>query len=1620
MNKHGKTLGEMLSSFAPTGKAAEETLHAIYRGEADALVIETKNGPRVFTLRDATEPYRELVERMPGAAVIVDADHTILYSNGGLARMLRREGLAGNDLLDLVAPAQRGLAKEVLAAGARTPSAAEVALISADGGETPVRASAAPMTFDGHDCVALVVTALDDIEALKMSEAALREGERRFQIALKNSPIVVFEQDLDLRYTWIFNPRLGYKASEVIGKTDDEIMEPECAAVQTQIKRRVIETGQPARDEVAVAAPGAPLEYYDMFVEPRRDSTGRIVGVVCAATDISEHKKSEQALRDSQDRTQLATEATEVGIWEWNVITNSVRWDAQMFRIYGVTPTTDGVVPYGVWAASLEPDELHRQQELTRQHALIGGVYRREFPMRRRDNGELRVVHSVEQIRLNSEGQVESFVGTNLDVTERKRAERALFESEERKSFLLELGDALKPLGDPDEIKETASKALGRHIGGNQVLYAEIDPTGTLAIVSRDWTDGSMASNVGVHKLVDFGPQFIDDLRTAKTVFIDDIQSDPRTCSPEAQATFRARNIAAFVSVPLVKNGRLISVLSVHCHSVRRWSALEISLVEEVGDRTWAAVQRARAEQALRASDAYSRSLFESSPDCVKVMSLDGRLEQMNGNGLSTLEIDDFEEFRGRFWPDLWPQEARAGLEAAMAEAGAGRTANFSGFCPTMKGVPKWWDVMITAIPGPDGSPARLIAASRDVTERKRADENLRKNDALMSLAADAARMTYAEFDFNSGGLHLADNYAHVMGYAPSPLPAETDLASITASLLSHVAPEDRTRVEAAYHGFVEGRRDGSVTYRVLGDDGAQRWIESRWNAETDASGRLMRGVVASLNITERKRAEEWLREYQQRVQLATEATGVGIWEWNVKTGAIWWDRPMFDIYGIPPTSDGMVDYDIWAASVLPEDLAEQEELLRQHAREGGINWREFRLRRKDNQEVRVIEAVETVRLDGAGQVEWVVGTNLDITEKKRSQLALKESDERLRFALNGAKAAAWQWNILTNEMNWSPECYELYGRDPERELARYELWRDSLLPEDLERTERLIRGLIDQGGTEYRTQYRVMQPSGEIRWLAAMGKLEYDSDGEPLRMAGINLDITRQKRAEQDLMESETRFRAAQEASLDAFMIYEPVKDSAGRVVDLKVVYVNPMAAQYVRSTPQLMQGRLISEIMPGAKLANGLIEQNARIIESGRTQEYVLDYDADGIKGYFRNLVVPFGRYAAATFRDITALVEGTKALAAAKAEAEQADRAKSRFLAAASHDLRQPVQSLVLLLSIVDRQAKAAGVAKMGETVRMMQSAVDSLNGLLSGILDISRLDAGVVAPEMQAVDVGAIIEKLTGEYRAKAADKGLEIRAAGKILWARSDPALLQRALRNLMENALRYTNEGGVLVCARLRGERVRIDVVDTGIGVAEDQRKHIFEEFFQAHNPGRDHGEGLGLGLAIVSRLAKLLGAEIEVRSKVGKGSRFSLSLPKARDIFLVGAKGADARKLDGRILVVEDNSIVRQALVTMLEDWGAKTSAVVSGEEALDLAVRGEWDFDALLADHRLGAGLTGVQTALEIGRRIGRRVPTLVLTGDTAKERIAEIESSGFVFLHKPVDGEILLHQLSQLMTR
>ncbi len=312
-------------------------------------------------------------------------------------------------------------------------------------------------------------------------------------------------------------------------------------------------------------------------------------------------------------------------------------------------------------------------------------------------------------------------------------------------------------------------------------------------------------------------------------------------------------------------------------------------------------------------------------------------------------------------------------------------------------------------------------------------------------------------------------------------------------------------------------------------------------------------------------------------------------------------------------------------------------------------------------------------------------------------------------------------------------------------------------------------------------------------------------------------------------------------------------------------------------------------------------------------------------------------------------------------ATAEAERANLAKSRFLAAASHDLRQPVQSLTLMMDIIKMQF--ADRPDAVEAVEIARVSVSSLNDMLTGILDISRLDAGVVEPAIESVELDELVDRLSREYRPRAANSGLEIRGFRRRLRARTDAILLERILRNLIENALRYTKSGGVLIGLRQRGDKVRIDVIDTGVGIPDEARIEIFDEFRQLDNPARDSSRGLGLGLAIVSRLARLLGVEIEVASRINRGSRFSLLLPLDTSVPMALDAGPALANRGGRILVIEDNAGVRKAYEFMLKAWGYKFLSAESGEDALLQAERQGWRFDVILADHRLGSGMTGIE---------------------------------------------------------
>ncbi|MBK7015767.1 MAG: response regulator [Sulfuritalea sp.] len=370
---------------------------------------------------------------------------------------------------------------------------------------------------------------------------------------------------------------------------------------------------------------------------------------------------------------------------------------------------------------------------------------------------------------------------------------------------------------------------------------------------------------------------------------------------------------------------------------------------------------------------------------------------------------------------------------------------------------------------------------------------------------------------------------------------------------------------------------------------------------------------------------------------------------------------------------------------------------------------------------------------------------------------------------------------------------------------------------------------------------------------------------------------------------------------------------------------------------------------------------------------------------------------------------VAEATAGLQRQKEAAERATLAKSHFLAAASHDLRQPLHALGLFVSAL---AHSESAKREPELVAHIRSATDSLQNLLDAILDLSRLDGGNVVPRIAAFGLGPVLESVQRDLALVAEHKGLRLRVRPTDLWTRSDADLVQRILLNLVGNALRYTRSGGVLVSCRRRGDRVLLEVWDTGAGIPENAREEIFEEYIQLENPERDRAKGLGLGLAICRRLAGLLGASLGVRSRPGHGSVFWITLPlehPARQASPASAQtlaesAEDVARLGGTVLVVDGDPLVRAGMETAITGWGAKVILAASRDEAVTRCCEGGAVPDMAICNLRLPGKVSGIDFGGEL-RNLYPGIGVLLVSADISEATQAAARAKDFPLLKQPI---------------
>lgn len=380
---------------------------------------------------------------------------------------------------------------------------------------------------------------------------------------------------------------------------------------------------------------------------------------------------------------------------------------------------------------------------------------------------------------------------------------------------------------------------------------------------------------------------------------------------------------------------------------------------------------------------------------------------------------------------------------------------------------------------------------------------------------------------------------------------------------------------------------------------------------------------------------------------------------------------------------------------------------------------------------------------------------------------------------------------------------------------------------------------------------------------------------------------------------------------------------------------------------------------------------------------------------------------------------LIDSSEALRKAKEKAEIANSAKGRFLAAASHDLRQPLHALSLLVSLLRRRYHAEDDLQI---IAPIENATQALKEMLDTLLDISKLDANIIVPQKQSIPFASLQARLDSEFRMQLQSKGLDLRIRPSAAHIYTDPTLLMAILRNLLTNAGHYTEHGGILLAGRLRQGQLLIQVWDTGHGISAAEQEKIFDEYYQVSNPERDRNKGLGLGLAIVNRIANLLEHPLRLSSRVGRGTMFEVAVPLsiAASPPIKAAQALPALPApasQATILVIDDDPLVREGTSLMLANLGYLPLAVDNAKEALE-QLAGQPP-DLIIADYRLRNEQTGITAIAEIRARLGMSIPAILVSGDTLPARLHEAKASAIELLHKPVLANELDRQIKHLLS-
>jgi len=761
----------------------------------------------------------------------------------------------------------------------------------------------------------------------------------------------------------------------------------------------------------------------------------------------------------------------------------------------------------------------------------------------------------------------------------------------------------------------------------------------------------------------------------------------------------------------------------------------------------------------------------------------------------------------------------------------------------------------------------------------------------------------------------------------------------------------------------------------------------------------------------------------EQRMRLATEATGVGIWEWNVITDKIRWDAMMFLIYGIAPTPDGVVQYSDWREAVLPEDLDKQETVLRNTVQRLGSSSRNFRIKRRNDGQCRVIDCVETVRTNEKGEAEWVVGTNLDVTDRKRAELELVESKRKLDLAMQVGGMGAWSLDIQTQNLRGDAILLNLFGFETTTSPS-LDQYFNRIHCDDRDRVSRAVTDAIENGST-YDQEFRIDLPNGGVRWVRSYAQNFPSSQGSAKEFTGITYDVTDRKLRELDFADREAHLRRVINNQLGLVGVID--RDGILLEVDDRSLAIakarrEEVIGKHFADAPWWNYDPAVAQQMRAAM----------RRAFDGDVVRYDVSLFANGDEGVMIDFMI------APVINDL----------------------GEVEFLIPSGVDIRERHAA-----ELVTRESERL-VRQNEEKFRVMADGLPSLiwvhdaegNYLLeiiNDILDLSKIEAGKLELNREPFDPVRVVEDVRSIMNVRASENHLQLNVhyEGKLpRQIESDPKRLNQILINLVGNAIKFTKKGHVDIVVRFdRGigfqpvddnnvkknrleanPTLQFEIIDSGVGMSSEQQAKLFKPFTQGDSSISRHFGGTGLGLAISRRLATMLGGDIAAESKLGEGSKFSVVIQTGsiHDVEFTEPQLAikapppasptvDQNSLDCSVLVVDDRRDIRFLSKRILTNAGATVDECEEGmlavEHITDRMTRNQCP-DLILLDMQM-PNLDGYQTARKL-RELGYTGPIIALTADAMQGDMNQCLNAGCNdYLSKPIVAKRLVDLVAEL---